>query len=352
MCVLGEGEITLIEVIRHLLGKIKKGDITGLAWREDSEVKISPLRPPIPNLDILPYPAWDIISSDDFLGPPLRLNQPASVILTSRGCPYNCVFCSNPVWKLEKPHYRARSPKNIVGEIELLYQKGFRELYIRSDEFNANLDWAIAVCKAIKTLNLKKMAFQLNLRADRVNDELVDLLAEINCWIVHIGIESANDRVLKGIKKHITRFQVEKMCRSLKSRGIKIFGFFMMFQAWEEEGVLSYETKKEVENSLSFAWHMSRQGLLDYMSWQVTTPIPGSELYNIALKYNLFKSDTRVRNMWESHLDLPDIDDKTIKRLRFKGMLLQSYLYLRSGRIQWRHWKKIVEKISYLAKSI
>ncbi len=351
-CAIGEGEATFADVLRLRRGELKPQDVAGLAWREAGRVKFSPPRPPLADLDEIPIPAWNLIGLDEFLGPQVRKNSPATAVLASRGCPFRCVFCSNPVWKAARPHYRHRSPDNLAAEIALLYEKGFRELYIRSDEMNIDLDWALAVCRAIKALGVDDMAFQMNLRADKMTDELADALAEIDCWLVHLGIESGNDRVLKGIKKHITTAQVESTCRTLKARGIKVFGFMMMFQAWEEDGRLNYETVEEVEQSLKFVRRLVGERLLDYMSWQVATPVPGAELYDIVKRHGLMKEGPRVRNMWELHFDLPGVDEKTLKRLRLKGMLLQSYLYLKSGRIQWRHWRKIADKIVSMIRSV
>lgn len=351
-CVLGEGELTLSELILSFKGIRILQEVSGLAWRQNGVVKYSATRPPVSNLDRLPYPAWERIDPKKFLGPPVKRRAPSTAILTSRGCPYHCVFCSNPVWKLHKPYYRARSPENIAEEINLLYEKGYREIYIRSDEFNADVEWAIAVCKAIKKLDLKDMFFQCNLRADRMTDHLADLLAEIGCWLVHVGIESANDRVLQGIQKQISVSQVESLCTILKKRKIRVFGFFMMGQVWEQNGRLMYETRTEVRNSLRFAWRMARRGLIDYMSWQVATPIPGADLYEVALKHGLIKRSTKPKNMWEPLMDLDTLNNRDIKRLRLEGMLLQSFLYVRSGRIQWRHWRKLFDKILYIWQSI
>lgn len=352
LCALGEGEATLVEVIRHLRGEMDRSQVDGLAWLEDGQLVTSPPRTPEHDLDRLSFPAWDLVEPGQYLGPQIHQGEPVTAVLASRGCPYRCTFCSNPVWKLSKPHCRYRSPENLAAEIKMLHDAGYRELYIRSDELNADAAWAEKACRAIADLGLSDMSYQVNLRADRMTDTLADGLAEINCWLVHLGIESGNDRVLKGIRKHITTAQVEDICRALKARGIKVFGFMMMFQAWEENGELEYESVDEVRNSLRFTWRMVRRGLLDYISWQYATPIPGADLWHVARKYDLVPREAKIRNMWEMHLNLPGLDEKVLKRMKLKGMLLQSYLYLKSGRIQWRHWRKILEKLKNMAKSI
>lgn len=351
-CALGEGEAVMVDVIRMIRGEMSREEVLGLAWMAEEGFRTADPRPPIRNLDDLPFPAWDLVAPGDYIGPQVRQQQPVTAVLASRGCPYACVFCSNPVWKLSKPHCRYRSTENLVEEIKLLYKAGYKELYIRSDELNTDLKWAEETAEAIAALGYDDLVFQVNLRADRMSERLAEGLAAMNCWLIHLGIESANDRVLKGIKKHITVDQVVETCQTLKSKGVKVFGFMMMFQAWEEKGRLEYETIQEVNNSLKFTLRMVRRGLLDYISWQIATPVPGAELWHVARRHNLIRTQGPARDMWENHLEIPGVTDRVIKRMRLKGMLLQSYLYLRSGGIQWKHWRKIVAKVKKMVQSV
>lgn len=356
ICVRGEGEETVYELVEYFK-KYPHGDsnelkkIKGIAYKENGDVICTEKRSLIENLDDIPIPAWDLVDLNKYVGNQLRMNTPSTCITTSRGCPYNCVYCSNPVWKENKPWLRMRSPQNIVEEIKLLYNKGIRELYIRADEFNANLNWSIEVCNEIKELGYNDLYFQCNLHAGLFNEELAKSLGEINCWMVHIGIESGNQRVLDGIQKHITLEQVENTCKLLKKYGIKIFGFFMMYQTWEEDGKLFFETPEEVDNSIRFIKKLYSQNLLDYISWGYATPFPGSKLYDVAEKYNLFKTNNEIKSIWEININLPGVSEKSMKKSRRKGMLYQSYYALKSGGINWRDFENITKKIKYIIKS-
>lgn len=350
LCVVGEGEQTLRDIVAGIeSGAEEWVNIPGLALVHDGVVQMGPPRRFVDISDI-PMPAWDLIDLNDYMGNQLCRNKPGTCILTSRGCPYDCVFCSNPVWKSSKPWLRLRSPEDIAAEVEYLYGRGVRELYIRADEFNANLAWSREVCRHIKELGHDDLYFQCNLRADRVTPELAAALMEINCWMVHLGIESWNQRVLDGIDKQISVEQAVEACRVLKRSGIKVYGFLMLYQVWEEEGRLCWESPEEMDNTIRTTRQMMKSGLLDYMSWQFATPFPGSRMHEIVRRHGLV--DRPVKGVWDISLQLPGVSERRMRRQRLKGFLIQSYYSLKSGEINWRFWRRILNKMKYIVESV
>ncbi len=346
----GEGEITFLELVKALLKGRDPKDIPGLWIRTPDGVISTPPRPVLPDFNDLPMPAWDLIDFDEYTGPNLVRNKPATAILVSRGCPFRCVFCSNPVWhEKNNRRVRARKPNLIAEEILYLYNRGIREIYIRSDEFNFSLPWAKDVCRAIINLDLKDMSFQLNLRADHCDAELTGLLKRMGCWLVHLGVESANQRVLNGIRKGIRVQQIEQCCSLLKDAGVKVYAFLMMYQVWEDsKGNLQVETPKEVSNTLRFTRNMFKKHMFHYMSWQMATPIAGSELARIAKRHNLVLPDSKADNVWEPSMKIPGISHKDVLRHRRRGMLLQSFNALMSGHLNFSAWRRILKKIRYI----
>jgi anaerobic magnesium-protoporphyrin IX monomethyl ester cyclase len=139
--VIGEGELTLHEIVqRYGNDNLKFSEIPGVAYIDDGTVQINPKRPLIKNLDELPLPARDLLDLSVYPGLYYKKGSRETYLTSSRGCPYNCVYCSNPVWKNQKPWYRLRSPENVVDEIEhLVKDLGFTEIYDQTDEFNGNL---------------------------------------------------------------------------------------------------------------------------------------------------------------------------------------------------------------------
>jgi anaerobic magnesium-protoporphyrin IX monomethyl ester cyclase len=356
ICVVGEGEATFTELVQLFDNRnFDLSKIDGIYYRNNNKILKTNSRKFINNLDEIPFPAWDLIDFKDYPGMHLKKQPVESSLLISRGCPYDCTFCSNPVWKSAKPWLRHRSIENICREIEFLYSRGVREIYMSSDELNFNEDWAKELCLSIKRLNYHDLYFQCNMRADKVSNELAKMLGEINCWLIHLGIESANNRVLKGIGKHITVEQVERATGILSATGVKVFAFMMLYQVWEEEGKLCHETDEEVENSIKFMKKLFRKGFINYMSWQFCTPMPGSRLYEIAIKYNLFLGEPQ--KIWENFdehdiaLRIPGTEKKSMSWKLKKGIILKDWFMIRSGNIDFRHLWRVKENIKALIKN-
>jgi len=352
VCVIGEGEITMSELIESFKGNRPLGDIAGIAFKENNQITATQKRGLIPALDSIPFPAWDMIDFRKYHGSYQYMAQPNTTIITSRGCPFDCVFCANPVWKLSKPWLRLRSPANVCGEISLLYGMGIREISIRSDEFNPVLSWAIDFCREIQRLGLKDLFFQGNIRADKMTDELAREMKKSNFWMVQIGIESGNQRTLDGIGKRITLEQIVETCRLLKKYGIKVYGYIMIYHAWEEDGKFCYESPEDVDHTLNFVRKLKKEKLIDYMSFSTSTPMRGSRLFEIAKRHNMLKQGKEISDLSEFSMVFPNVSEKVMKRSRRKGLFLQLSLNLSSGRNNLADWSKNWHKVKTLLKSI
>ncbi|MDR0492799.1 MAG: B12-binding domain-containing radical SAM protein [Nitrososphaerota archaeon] len=333
VCIRGEGEETTTE----LLQKIQTGQpITDVAGTVNQK-KNNGLRPLLKNLDF--FPAWDLIDFENY-DIAVSKKKRMAYLLPIRGCPNYCTYCSNPVWKLEKPWIRQRSPKNIAEEIHYLYNRGIREIYLRSDTFNVDIKWCLQVCEEIKKLNLKGMTFQCNLRADKLNDELAQHLQDINIWLVHIGLESANDRVLRGIGKNATQADNIHTLELLKKHKIKVYGFLMLYNAWETNGKLEYETPQEVNTTLEFAKNCLRDNLIEYISWSITNPLIGSKLYDIAKKHDIAIHNVKIGNC----MRLPGITEQQMVEHVKQGMILQLLNGIQKGIITKKSYKRAAQK--------
>ena len=348
-CCLGEGEQTFLE----FAGAVSRGErdmtqVPGLAWRgPDGEPALSPKRAFIKSLDDIPLPAWDLVEFAKYPGMHIHQASPQTHLLVSRGCPFDCNFCANAVWKYNKPWVRLRSPGNIALEVELLYQRGIREIYMTSDEFNVNAKWALEVCAALEKLGHGDLYFQCNVRADIVTPELAQAFKRINLWMVHLGIESGNQRTLDGVGKHVTLDQIEAACRAFKGEGLSIFGFVMLFHAWEEEGRLCWEGPAEVDGTFRFCRGLLSRKLIDYMSWQVATPMPGSRLWQIAQRHSLVPDKT-IEDVWSQNMLLPGVCEDQIKAKLRKGMLLKNFYLLKNGKINLRSGDRVWRNLKVL----
>jgi len=353
--VMGEGEETVNEIAQKFTVDKRLSDadliqIQGTAFIKEGKLEQTRPRPYIKGLDSIPFPDRGLVDMSQYRGWYLCKQVPETIMIFSRGCPFSCVFCSNKVWNISSPRVRLRSPKNIVDEIELLKKDyGIKEIFDNSDEFNNDLEHAKNICREM--INRKTgVTWKTQLRAYPLDEELVELMSKSGCWYVHLGIESGNPETLKGIGKHISLEQVKDACRLLKKYKIKVLGLFMLFNVWEEKGELKYEDTARSLRTLSFAKSLVRQGLLDYIGWSITTPYPGSSLFDIALKNNLFKPGITVS--WDSWLkddffvmQLPGIKDQDIAKMKTKGSILRGLCLLRSGGIK-------LKDVSYLTKKV
>ncbi len=333
VCILGEGEETTTELIQKAQNKEAITNIVGTVIKQ----KNNGVRPLLKDIDF--FPAWELINFENY-DVAVSKKKRMAYMLPIRGCPNYCTYCSNPVWKLEKPWIRQRSPKNIAEEVNYLYGRGIREIYLRSDTFNVDIKWCLEVCSEIEKLKLKGMTFQCNLRADKLNDELAKKLSDIHVWLVHIGLESANDRVLKGIGKNATQADNIRTLELLKKYHIKVYGFLMLYNAWESKSKLEYETPEEVNNTLEFAKNCLRDNLIEYISWSITNPIIGSKLYNIAKKFDIAAYNVKIGNC----MRLPGISEQQMVEHVKQGMILQLLNGIQKGMITKKSYRRAAQK--------
>jgi len=346
VCVIGEGEVTFLELINNAEA-IPTGirHIKGIAYFDNGNYVETETRPVVVDLDTIPMPDRDLYDQRDFVGLQYSLARPNTEMIITRGCPLRCVFCANPVFRLRNgPTFRCRSPQEIAREAGYLYERGYREIYLHSDELNVSLDWSIDVCKALANLNHPDLFFQCNMRVVPFNEELAYWLRKANFWMIKFGIESASDRVLRGIKKMMSREKTIQACKLAADAGIKVYGFFMLYQMWEEEGRLQHETSKEVEASIAFARQLWKQGILHYTTWGFAVPVHGAELYEIARRHNMIDEDFYPSDDWDIFDHLPDVSKETFNRNFAAARRLQALMALSSGHLEWRNWRAIAHK--------
>ncbi|HLB24881.1 MAG TPA: radical SAM protein, partial [Nitrospirota bacterium] len=333
---MGEGEDTFLEILQRLKEGADTSSIAGTVALKDGTPTFNPSRPLIKDLDTIPFPARDLLDMGRYPGYHYKKRGKDTSLISGRGCPFNCVFCSNPVWKYQKPWYRLRSPQNVADEVEhLMKDYGIYEFYDETDEFNGNLKWAKSVCEELIRRRLD-ISWKAQMRADNVDDELAALMVASGCWLGFFGVESGNDFTLEGIGKRLKVETVRESLGTLKKAGMKTFALLMAFNVWEEGGVLKFETKEDTLNTLNFAKQLVKEGKVDLMSWSLTTPFPGSRLYDIALKHNLIPEEKVGRwELWDPSsnfvMRLPGVTEADWLEIQARGKRLQAVLLFKSG---------------------
>lgn len=241
--------------------------------------------------DIDFFPAWDLVdfSNYSWFSPSKYKSQ--AVVYWSRGCPFNCTFCPNVIWKPQK--VRFRTPENIVDELELLQKKyKIKEVYVFDDEINTNPDWLIQVCDEIVKRNLN-IVWKCQMRASEreTPDQLFTKVKEAGCWHIAWGIESGENYVLKHIRKHLSTGEVYRALKLSKDVGITNQGLFMLGNIWyDQKGKPAGETYEDCRKTIDFAKKLRDLRYLDYVQFNIATPYPGSEMWDIVQRFNLLRN--------------------------------------------------------------
>jgi len=315
--VIGEGEITLAELVSALGGKNKFSDIDGLAYREKKKIRINHKRKLIENLDKIPFPAWHLMPPGQYRIAPILEPihaSPVAPILTSRGCPYNCSFCaSNVTWQRK---LRFRSPENVIGEIKLLKEKyGVKEIHFADDNFTMDTKRAEEICDRLIEENID-LPWQCpnGVRIDRLPLSLLRKMKKAGCYAVGLGIESGNQKILDKNSKNLNLKVVPQVLEDLRKVGIESYGFFILG--------LPGDTKQTINETINFAL----TNPFDRVWFNLFTPYPGSPAFNNWL------GNRRVGDIdWDKHdcstavAKLRGVSGKELEKLQ-KAALRKFYL--------------------------
>lgn len=261
--VVGEGEKIMLELVREIL---RGRRVSGIHYAEL-----------IKDLDELPFPARHLINPGDYYSPHQgKGEKPMATMIASRGCPYNCTFCSKPI---NRARYRARSGKNIADEMEQIYDEyGGRYSFV-CDTMTLHRSKILDLCQELIHRRLKAK-WIINTRVDLVDDELLAKMAEGGCTDLFLGIESGNERIRNEvIKKQLTDEQIFEAMKLCRKHGIQT-NIYMMLG-------FPQETMKEIDDTINFC---PKTGA-DFMGIHITWPQPGSKLYKQAIKEKIISED-------------------------------------------------------------
>ena len=256
----GEGEQTIVELMQTLKSGEDLSNVNGITFRQGSQINTTPRRQFIANLDTLPLPARHLLS----LGRYRALGLPAT-LTTSRGCPYQCIFCVGR--KMGGAKVRYHSVDRVVSELAYLAKRQFERINIADDLFTANADHCLAVCDAIQRHNLD-INWTAFARVDTVSEKLLLKMKAAGCTAVSFGVESANPVILKTIKKGISLDQIQEAVRMCLRVGISPNASFILG--------LPGETRDTIEETVSFAAGLQQQGLA--YGFHILAPFPGTEV--------------------------------------------------------------------------
>lgn len=258
-----EGEKTIVELLNCIRegGDLKK--VAGIAFvDENGEIVKTERRLPIQDLDTIAFPAWDLFKIDKY--------QEPGIVLTGRGCPYKCIFCS--AGAIAGGRYRMRSVKNVVDEIEMLNKTyGIKKIFIADDTFTASEKHCIEICREIRNRNLN-IAWQAEARANTVTDRVAAEMAKAGCHHVQIGAESGDNEILKKIGKNVTTDTIERAVRIFLRHGITVVCSFILGHP--------DDTMETCEKTIRFGKYLKTiSGGYTSCKFAILTPLPGTPVY-------------------------------------------------------------------------
>ena len=266
----GEGEQTLVELCEHLQEGGSLQEVAGITYAKDGEVVHNPDRPVIADVDSLPFPAFHLLRMERYsnLQPTLDdVEGPSYPLLSSRGCPYRCNYCS----QILPRGWRARSPESVVAEWRwLVRDMGAAEIGVLDDSFNIDRRRVLDICDQLITEGLNHVPWIMinGIRANLADEELLGRMREAGCIRTAFGVESGNQRILdEVIHKQLTLDQVRAAFRAAKAVGMETIGFFIIG--------LPGETEETMEDTIRFACELDPV----VANFSMATPFPGTEMY-------------------------------------------------------------------------
>jgi radical SAM superfamily enzyme YgiQ (UPF0313 family) len=271
MAVIGEGEVSFKEIADYFVRNEGSLDqIKGLALKENGRVIKNTPREFIADLDMLPFPSWHHLDLSKYKGLGMGLDEekPFMVVLSSRGCPNDCIFCASRI--VHGRPFRYRSAENIIEEIEEICRNyGINQFDFADDTMTVSKKRMMRFCELITSEGLD-ITWDCNARVNTVDEEMLSMMKKAGCRRVNFGVESGDQRILDRLKKGIKLSQIKRAHSLAKLAGLKTMSFFMIGNPGE--GAAEIERTRELAREISS----------DCPGLTFATPYPGTQLLEMA----------------------------------------------------------------------
>ncbi len=316
--VLGEGEVAFVELLRQLAGGEWPRPAAGLAFLGGDGLVATPPAL-IDDLDALPMPNRTLLPIRPYRSV-LARRTPITTMMSSRGCPYQCAFCDRP--HLGK-RFRARSALAVVEEMQTCVELGIREIVFYDDTFTIDRGRVEEICELIRERDLA-VTWDIRARINTVDAALLRMLRAAGCVRIHYGVEAGTQEIVDILDKGLDLGQVPEVFRWTRDAGITTLAYFMIGNPTE--------TREQIERTFAFAEKLRP----DYVHLSVTTPFPGTPLYEMARERGVIAGDP-----WQAFAAdptasfTPPLWTETLSREELIDLLARGYrrLYLRPGAV-------------------
>jgi radical SAM superfamily enzyme YgiQ (UPF0313 family) len=312
--VCGEGEITFSEIVDEK----ELNTIQGICFKQDKNIVMNSQRPLIENLDSLPFPLWEQLPVRSYYYVPERTIG----VLSGRGCPYRCGFCASGV--IFRYRYRMRSPSNFVNELELLHKKyGVDNVMFLDETFTINHERVEEICNLILE---KKLTLQwtCDTRVDCLTKKILKIMKSAGCKILRIGIESADEIVLKAVEKPVNLEQAKAVVSWARELNIKTVAYYLLG--------LPHETARSLEKTLIFAKELKT----DLAHFSMLVPLPGTKIWDIVKEGKILRCTAKE---WSEYVryDKPIVESDALSKerlLEYHRHMIRSYFLSPSYMLQ------------------
>jgi magnesium-protoporphyrin IX monomethyl ester (oxidative) cyclase len=285
--VVGEGENTTVDLINFFNKGGNLNKIDGIIYKNKKNIVTTKPREPIKNLDDLPFPARDLLKGfPDLYNPPhYEARHPAAHMISSRGCPFGCIFCTQSVFGRS---WRGNSAKYMFSEIQDLIEKfNILDVLFQDDLFTFSHERVNEFCNSI-IKNKIDLTWSCSSRVSLINKTILDKMYKAGCRIIYYGIESGDQNMLNFMRKGITIEQITKVVNETKASGMSAYGSFILG--------FPTETEKSLNKTIEFAKKLP----LDGVSFHLAIPYPGTFFNKIAEQYGTVKYE------WNEYRGHPD----------------------------------------------
>lgn len=327
--VFGEGEVTAVELFNALEKGQKPVDIKGVAFRNDGTVVVNEPRQLVENLDSLPLPAYDLLPVTSY-STPQASRLPLMAMITSRGCPYHCIFCDAHLVFGRK--YRFHSPERTFAEMLLLKKRfAVRQIAFKDSEFTLNLERVDRLCDLIISERLD-LLWTCNGRVGRLPLPLLQKMRRAGCRMIWYGVESGDQSILETLKKQITLDEARETFRLTRLAKIRTVANFLVGNPGE--------TSASLAKTLNLALELKP----DFVNFLRLVPYPGTALLKMAEASGWLKGGPDMaRSAPDRAMNATALTDEQLeqayRRLYRRFYLRPSYLIRRAFVTTAHGWK-------------
>jgi len=281
--VIGEGEEAVVELFNAIEKGRNPSGIKGIATKD----VVNPARKLVKRLDDLPFPARHLLPNYLYKYP-LTRSEKITTMFTSRGCPYNCIFCDKSVFGHK---WRARTPENVLEELEEIVEKySIHSVIIYDDLFTIDRKRVIEICKGIIERRLE-IDWKCESRVEMVDEDLLRWMKHAGCTMIAYGVETGNQKGLDYLNKRTTVEQIKRAFRLTHNAGIKTMAYFILG--------IPVETYDDELKGIKFAKEIRPS----FAQFSVLSPLPGTRIYEEAIEKG-----------WYKEIDAQNPLDKDLKR--------------------------------------